>query len=123
MKSYGQSAGYAEQALNAIRVVVAFGQEQKEEDNYSRYLTRAKTAGIKTHFKGAMVLACFMFSIYACYSYAFFMGSVWIYHDIYNQTFSRTYTAGDVLSCFFGIFFGMFSLGMAGPNIKAVAEG
>ena len=25
MRAYGQSAGYAEQALNAIRVVVAFG--------------------------------------------------------------------------------------------------
>jgi ABC-type multidrug transport system fused ATPase/permease subunit len=25
MKAYGQSAGYAEQALNAVRVVVAYG--------------------------------------------------------------------------------------------------
>jgi hypothetical protein len=34
MKAYGQSAGYAEQALNAIRVVVAFGQENREVHNY-----------------------------------------------------------------------------------------
>lgn len=27
------------------------------------------------------------------------------------------------MACFFGIVFGMFSLGLAGPNIKAVAEG
>jgi hypothetical protein len=27
------------------------------------------------------------------------------------------------MSCFFGIIFGMFSLGMATPNIKAVVEG
>ena len=27
------------------------------------------------------------------------------------------------MSCFFGIIFGMFSLGMATPNIKAVLEG
>jgi ABC-type multidrug transport system fused ATPase/permease subunit len=27
LKAYGQSAGYADQALNAIRVVSAFGQE------------------------------------------------------------------------------------------------
>lgn len=64
-----------------------------------------------------------MFSIFATYAYSFFMGSVWIYHSIYNQTFNRTYTAGDVLSCFFGIVFGMFSMGMATPNIKAVTEG
>jgi ABC-type multidrug transport system fused ATPase/permease subunit len=30
MKAYGQSAGYADQALNAIKVVFAFGQEEKE---------------------------------------------------------------------------------------------
>ena len=51
------------------------------------------------------------------------MGSVWIYHRIYNQTYDRIYTAGDVLSVFFGIVFGMFSMGMATPNIKAVSEG
>jgi hypothetical protein len=42
MKAYGQSAGYAEQALNAIKVVAAFGQEEKEIQNYQKYLFRAK---------------------------------------------------------------------------------
>jgi ABC-type multidrug transport system fused ATPase/permease subunit len=33
------------------------------------------------------------------------------------------YQAGDILSCFFGIVFGVFSLAMANPNIKALTEG
>lgn len=33
-QAYGQSAGYADQALNAIKVVVAFGQEEKEGTMY-----------------------------------------------------------------------------------------
>jgi|LauGreDrversion4_2_1035121.scaffolds.fasta_scaffold141052_1 ABC-type multidrug transport system fused ATPase/permease subunit len=41
LKSYGQSAGYAEQALNAIKVVHAFGQEVTEAENYNKYLGRA----------------------------------------------------------------------------------
>ena len=65
----------------------------------------------------------FMFCIFSTYSYAFFMGSVWVYKQFYSPTFGRAYTAGDILSCFFGIIFGMFSLGLAGPNIKAIAEG
>ncbi len=65
----------------------------------------------------------FMFAIFGTYSYSFFMGSVWIYKEFYNHTFQRTYSAGDVLSCFFGVVFGMFSLGMATPNMKAVSEG
>lgn len=42
MKAYSQSAGYAEQALSAIRVVHTYGQERLEHENYSKYLHRAK---------------------------------------------------------------------------------
>jgi len=42
MKAYSQSAGYAEQALSAIRVVHTYGQELLEHTNYSKYLYRAK---------------------------------------------------------------------------------
>jgi ATP-binding cassette subfamily B (MDR/TAP) protein 1 len=123
MKAYGQSAGYADQALNAIRVVVAYGQEEKEVKNYSKYLHRARTAGIRTHFKGSMAMAMFFASIFGTYAYSFYLGSVWIYKGFQNQTYNRTYSAGDILSCFFGVIFGMFSVGLAAPNIKAVTEG
>jgi hypothetical protein len=38
MKAYAQSAGYAEQALSAIRVVHTYGQEMLELGNYSKFL-------------------------------------------------------------------------------------
>lgn len=46
MKAYAQSAGYANQALNAIKVVCAFGQEHKEIEIFKKFLGRARTAGI-----------------------------------------------------------------------------
>lgn len=109
--------------MNAIKVVVAYGQEEKEVKNYSKYLDRARKAGIKTHCRGALTMALFFASIFGTYAYAFYMGSVWIYNDIYNDTFGRVYSAGDILSCFFGVIFGMFSVGLATPNIKAVNDG
>lgn len=45
LKAYAQSAGYAEQALSAIRVVVAFGMEKMEIINYNKYLWRSKEMG------------------------------------------------------------------------------
>lgn len=72
-------------------MVVAYGQEVREQRNYNKYLDRARKAGVKTHLKGSVVLALFMASIFATYAYSFFMGSVWIYHQIYNDTFKRTY--------------------------------
>ena len=65
----------------------------------------------------------FMFVIFGVDSYDFYMGSIWIKKGFHNPINDGPYTAGDVLSCFFGVIFGMFSLGMAHPNIKAVAEG
>jgi ATP-binding cassette subfamily B (MDR/TAP) protein 1 len=79
--------------------------------------------GIKTHCRSSIVLATFMFTIFGTYAYSFFMGSIWIYHAFDNTTFHRPYTSGDILSVFFGVFFGIFSIGMATPNLKAVAEG
>jgi hypothetical protein len=68
-------------------------------------------------------MAFFFSSIFGIYAYSFYMGSIWIYKGFYNDTFDRIYSAGDILSCFFGVVFGMFSMGMATPNIKAVTEG
>ena len=68
-------------------------------------------------------MALFISLIFFNYAYAFYLGSVWIYNDIYNSIFERVYSAGDILSCFFGVIFGMFSMGMATPNMKAVTEG
>jgi ATP-binding cassette subfamily B (MDR/TAP) protein 1 len=42
MKSYSQSAGYAEQALASIKVVHTYGQELLEERNYGKYLSRSQ---------------------------------------------------------------------------------
>ena len=57
------------------------------------------------------------------YAYAFFLGSIWIQYDIYNSVFGRPYKSGDIIACFFGVIFGLFSIGLATPNIKAVNEG
>ena len=40
-----------------------------------------------------------------------------------NPKFDRDYSNGDILACFFGVVFGVFSLGMGTPNIKAITEG
>ena len=73
--------------------------------------------------KNSLVMAFFFLAITWSYAYAFYMGSVFIYFRVNNDIYDRVYSAGDVLSCFFGVIFGMFSLGMASPNIKAVNEG
>ena len=78
MKEYAQSAGYAEQALNAIRVVQAFGQEKLEKLNYEKYLGKAKQSGIKSNLKAAAVVGAFFSIIFFFYSYSFYIRAIFI---------------------------------------------
>ena len=123
MKAYGQSAGYAEQALNAIKVVFAFGQEETEIKNYEKYLERAKKTGIKTHMIGAIAIGGFFSTIYGYYAYSFFVGSYMVTKEIKNTNSGNNYSSGDIISCFLGVVYGIFSIGFATPNLKALTEG
>jgi ATP-binding cassette subfamily B (MDR/TAP) protein 1 len=91
--------------------------------NYGKYLGIARSTGIKTHLKTALTLAAFFFGMWAYYAYAFYVGTILIVKPVYNSKYGEDYNAGDIMSCFFGVVFGIFSLGMATPNIKAVTEG
>ncbi len=123
MKAYGQSAGFAEQSLQAIRVVVAFGMEKTEIESYNRFLTRVQEQGGKADVTTGCSLGFFLFAIYCAYSYAFLMGGVWVNEGFYNDANDRPYQAGDSISVFFGVLFGLFALSSAGPSFNAVAEG
>ena len=123
MQSYSQSAGYAEQALNAIKVVAAFGQEKTEIKNYTKYLLQAKITGIKSHIKKAAALGGFFMTMYLYHAYAFYVGNLLIAGKITNLNSGEPFSSGNILSCFLGIMTGIFSLGMATPNIKAINEG
>ena len=97
--------------------------ETTEMDNYDKYLGRARATGIKTHMKSGLAIAGFFFSMFGYYGYAFYTGSWLVTEGVTNTRTDKPYDAGDIMACFFGVVFGVFSLGMATPNIKAVTEG
>ena len=65
--------------------------------------------------------AFFIFSFQFVFAIAFLAGSLFIYYSVYNPVYDRPYSAGDVLATFFGVIFGMFALGVLGPNMEAIA--
>lgn len=62
-----------------------------------------------------------MFFIFGFYSYAFFIGALFVKDKYINPVEDRPYTGSDVIVCFFGVLFGMFSLGLTGPSFTAIA--
>jgi ATP-binding cassette subfamily B (MDR/TAP) protein 1 len=97
--------------------------EKTEMNNYDKYLGRAKATGVKTHMKSAIAISGFFFSMFGYYGYSFYTGSWLVTEKVINSRTNEPYNAGDIMACFFGVVFGVFSLGMAIPNLKAVTEG
>ena len=125
LKAYGQSAGYSEQAINAIRVVQAFGQEEAELRNYERHLNKARTQGIKTHLKTSLGIGSFILCLFCFYAYGFYIGSWLITKQVrnVNQGAAAIYTTGDIIACLMGIVFGIGSVAQVSPQMKSIVEG
>ena len=121
MTAYGQSGGYAEQALNSIRIVVSFGQEELECRNYNFFLEQVRKVGMKQGRMSALSLGFFLCTVYISYSYSFAMGAIWVDEGIWNHFYDRPYTSGDIMGCFFGVLLGLMALGGVGPGFTAKA--
>lgn len=121
MKAFNKAGAYAEQALSLIWIVAAFGQEKAEEENFTWFLEKNWQVGIWNHFKGIFGFALFGVVIYGAYAYGLSLGAIIIDAEWTNNS-GETLKSGDIISCFFGIIFGAFSLGMGAPNMKAVSE-
>jgi ATP-binding cassette subfamily B (MDR/TAP) protein 1 len=86
-------------------------------------LNRARKVGVKTHFWGGLATGFFFFSLYGYFTWAFFSGSYMITWKEMNDNTGKLYSSGDILACFLGIVYGVFSLGLAAPNVQSLTEG
>lgn len=120
MRAYAQSAGYAEQALNAIKVVHTYGQEKLEETSYCNFLERSFITQKKNSLLAGVGLGVMYFVIGGFYAYSFYFGGFLKEYGYMNG--DKPYTGGVVLAIMFSIVFGSFGLGGAMPFIKSVQE-
>jgi ABC-type multidrug transport system fused ATPase/permease subunit len=110
-----------------MKIVVAFGQQTNEEENFTRFLEKNVKERVMNIAKGIIGLGIFTIIIYGAYAYGLFMGAYIIHNQWTNGTDKKGqviyYVAGDVISIFFGIIFGGFALGFSAPYIKTVTDG
>ncbi|EHA97860.1 Multidrug resistance protein 1 [Heterocephalus glaber] len=105
LSAYAKAGAVAEEVLAAIRTVIAFGGQNKELERYNNNLEDAKRIGIKKAITA---------DIYWSYALAFWYGTTLV--------LSNEYSIGQVLTVFFSVLIGAFSIGQASPNIQAFAN-
>ncbi|XP_019363912.1 PREDICTED: multidrug resistance protein 1 [Gavialis gangeticus] len=114
LTAYAKAGAVAEEVLAAIRTVIAFGGQKKEIERYHKNLEDAKRIGIKKSITASISMGIGFLLIYASYALAFWYGTTLI--------LSEDYTIGNVLTVFFAILIGAFSVGQTAPSIEALAN-
>nr|XP_042130337.1 ATP-dependent translocase ABCB1 [Peromyscus maniculatus bairdii] len=114
LQAYAKAGAVAEEVLAAIRTVIAFGGQKKELERYNNNLEEAKRLGIKKAITSNISMGAAFLLIYASYALAFWYGT--------SLVISKEYSIGQVLTVFFSVLIGAFSIGQASPNIEAFAN-
>ncbi|KAL2307338.1 hypothetical protein Nmel_000296 [Mimus melanotis] len=112
--AYAKAGAVAEEVLGAIRTVIAFGGQEKEIKRYHKNLEDAKRIGIRKAITANISMGAAFLLIYASYALAFWYGTTLILTD--------DYTIGKVLTVFFSVLIGAFSIGQTAPSIEAFAS-
>ncbi|XP_052577067.1 multidrug resistance protein 2 isoform X2 [Peromyscus californicus insignis] len=114
LQAYAKAGAVAEEVLVAIRTVIAFGGQKKELERYDKNLEEAKNVGIKKAITANISIGIAYLLVYAAYALAFWYGT--------SLVLSNEYSVGQVLTVFFSILTGTFSIGHLAPNIEAFAN-
>ncbi|RMC04951.1 hypothetical protein DUI87_18129 [Hirundo rustica rustica] len=112
--AYAKAGAVAEEVLAAVRTVIAFGGQEKEIKRYHQNLEDAKRIGIRKAITANISMGAAFLLIYASYALAFWYGTTLILSD--------EYTIGKVLTVFFSVLIGAFSIGQTAPSIEAFAS-
>ncbi|XP_074938856.1 ATP-dependent translocase ABCB1-like isoform X2 [Phalacrocorax aristotelis] len=112
--AYAKAGAVAEEVLAAIRTVIAFGGQEKEIKRYHKNLEDAKRIGIKKAITANISMGAAFLLIYASYALAFWYGTTLVLSD--------DYTIGNVLTVFFSVLIGAFSIGQTAPSMEAFAS-
>jgi ATP-binding cassette subfamily B (MDR/TAP) protein 1 len=122
-KSFANASAIAEETITSIRTVAAFNAEDKEQKRFDAELEVALQAGEKRSKASGTMFGALMFVLFSTYALSFWFGAQLIAWKTTNARTGLPYTGGDVLSTFFGILMGAFSLGQISPYMPDFING
>ena len=120
---YRKSGADAEQALGAIKVVKAFGQEERETKNFNKHLKRGnRTSGRQAIMKG-FASGMLETMVYTMTTLCHYIGAVFVREGVQNDNVDRQYRMGDVNSIFLSLLFAIYAASVATSNSALLSSG
>ncbi|KAL2813029.1 P-loop containing nucleoside triphosphate hydrolase protein [Aspergillus cavernicola] len=116
IECYGKGGSIADNVLNSIRTVVAFGAQEALATKYDRHLREAERFGRIVQMTFAVVIGSILGIMYLNYGLGLWMGSRFLVEDPANVE------PGDILTIMMAIILGSYALGNVAPNIQAFSD-
>jgi ATP-binding cassette subfamily B (MDR/TAP) protein 1 len=107
---FGKAASVLEECFTYIRTIAAFNTQKKELAHFDAKIEEVQIGGEKKAKSNGLFSGLFLFIMFSAYALAFWFGAQLISWQVINSRTNRPYTGGDVLSTFFSLLFGAFSL-------------
>eukprot|EP01119_Soliformovum_irregulare_P012424 TRINITY_DN322_c0_g1_i4.p1 TRINITY_DN322_c0_g1~~TRINITY_DN322_c0_g1_i4.p1 ORF type:complete len:1246 (-),score=423.44 TRINITY_DN322_c0_g1_i4:17-3754(-) len=114
-KAYAEAGGVATEMISSIRTVQSFAHEEQAVAKYQEKLEMARKLGIRRSFFSGFGMGTTMLILFGSFGLALWYGG--------QLVISKEITGGTVITVFFAILMGSFSLGQAGPAIEALGKG
>eukprot|EP00743_Colponemidia_sp_Colp-15_P010726 GILK01011850.1.p1 GENE.GILK01011850.1~~GILK01011850.1.p1 ORF type:complete len:1311 (+),score=265.06 GILK01011850.1:141-3935(+) len=121
--AYAEAGGVADEVLGSIRTVAAFSGEEKELERYESKLHIACRLALRQGRYIAFGIGITFFMLFGSYAISFWFSSYLISEHIENPITGKGWTGGEVITVFFGILMGAFSIGQTAPHVTAFNEG
>nr|CAB3219617.1 multidrug resistance protein 1A-like [Phallusia mammillata] len=115
LDAYAKAGAVAEEVISSIRTVVAFHGQDKEVERYDVNLQSAKAVGIRKGMTTGLGMGVVFLIMFCTYGLAFWYGSTLVFAE------GSTFGIDSMLTTFFGVLIGAFSLGGAGSNMEYFA--
>ncbi|KFK23687.1 hypothetical protein AALP_AAs50902U000500 [Arabis alpina] len=113
--SYVEAGNVVEQAISAIRTVVAFTGEKQAIEKYNKKLEIAYKTTVKQGLISGLGYGVMLFVTFCSYGFAIWYGTKLIIEKGYN--------GGQVVNVIFSVLAGGMSLGQTSPFLNAFASG
>ncbi|RZF44771.1 hypothetical protein LSTR_LSTR000723 [Laodelphax striatellus] len=110
---YAKAGGIAEQTLNAIRTVTAFGGEGIEVERYVKALEEGRKEAMSKYVKFSFGVALIFLLTNSSYGLAFWYGT-----ELVCEGYS---SPGSVFTVFFSVLSGAFAIGNSVPYLNAIS--
>ncbi|XP_052821017.1 ATP-dependent translocase ABCB1-like isoform X1 [Mya arenaria] len=118
--AYAAAGSVAEEVLSCIRTVTSFNGQRQDIDRYNRALEKSKAIGTKKSWISGLGMGFVYFTMFSAYALAFWFGNEQV-KDWYDSNFEGGMTPGTVLTVFFAVLIGTFSIGNIAPHAQAIA--